>query len=74
MDEDDEHCPSEFYHPEDLETFDDETETGITECHINKQLTYQACSGCTGEYWPLVKEVLTSLHSVHTAMPCANVP
>jgi len=26
-----EHSPSEFYYPEDLETFDTETETGITE-------------------------------------------
>ena len=31
MDEEDEHSPSEFYYPEDLETFDAETETGITE-------------------------------------------
>ena len=31
MDEKDEHSPSEFYCPEDLETFDVETETGITE-------------------------------------------
>ena len=29
--EDDKHSPSEFYYPEDLETFDAETETGITE-------------------------------------------
>ena len=27
MDEEDEHSPSEFYYPEDLETFDVETET-----------------------------------------------
>ena len=40
MDEEDEHSPSEFYYPEDLETFDVETETGITECHvINNLLT-----------------------------------
>ena len=31
MDEKDEHSPSQFYYPEDLETFDAETETGITE-------------------------------------------
>ena len=31
MDEEDEHSPSQFYYPEDLETFDAETETGITE-------------------------------------------
>ena len=34
MDEEDEHSPSMFYYPKDLETFDSETETGITECHI----------------------------------------
>ena len=31
MGEEDEHSPSEFYYPEDLETFDAETEIGITE-------------------------------------------
>ena len=31
MDEEDEQSPSEFYYPEDLETFDVETEAGITE-------------------------------------------
>ena len=31
MDEEDERSPSVFYYPEDLETFDAETETGITE-------------------------------------------
>ena len=31
MDEEDEHSPSEFYDPEDLETFDVETKTGITD-------------------------------------------
>ena len=36
MDEEDEHSPSEFYYTKDLETFDVETETGITECHIIK--------------------------------------
>ena len=30
MDEADEYSPSEFYYLEDLETFDVETETGIT--------------------------------------------
>ena len=38
MDDDDEHSPSKFYYHEDLETFDVETETGITECHIIKNL------------------------------------
>ncbi|CAH3014583.1 unnamed protein product [Porites evermanni] len=31
MDKEDQHSPSEFFYPEDLETFDVETETGITE-------------------------------------------
>ena len=31
MDKEDQHSPSEFFYPEDLETFDAETETGITE-------------------------------------------
>ena len=31
MDKGDEHSPCQFYYPEDLETFDVETETGITE-------------------------------------------
>ena len=38
MDEVDEHSPSQFYYPEDLETFDVETETGITEYHIINNL------------------------------------
>ena len=31
MDEEDKHCPSEFYYPEDLETFNTDTGTGITD-------------------------------------------
>ena len=31
MDKEDEHSPSEFYYSEDLQTFDVEKETGITE-------------------------------------------
>ena len=38
MDEEEEHSPSVFYYPEDLETFDAETETGIKECHIINNL------------------------------------
>ena len=34
----------------------------------NKLLTIQACLGCTGEYWPLVLFVLTSLRSVRTVI------
>ena len=33
----------------------------------NKQLTNRACSSRTGEYWPLVVAVQTSLRSVRTA-------
>ena len=44
MDEEDEHSPSEFYYPEDLETFDVETETGITECHIINNLLTELAS------------------------------
>ena len=55
--EEDEHSHCEFYYPEDLETFDVETETGITECHIINnlltELTNRACSGRTGEYSPV---------------------
>ena len=50
MDEEDKHSPSEFYYPEDLETFDVETETGITECHIINNFTNRACSGSQGPY------------------------
>ena len=32
----------------------------------NKLLTNRACSGCTGEYWPSVVFVRTSLRSVRT--------
>jgi len=38
MDEEYEHSPSEFYYPEDLETFDVETEIGTTECLIINNL------------------------------------
>ena len=38
MDEEDEHSSCYFYYPKDLETFDIETESGITECRIIKNL------------------------------------
>ena len=61
MDEEDKLSPREFYYPEDLKSFDVETETGITECHnYNKQLTNWACLRHTGEYWPEVREVHTA--------------
>ena len=58
MDEEDEHSPSEFYYPEDLGTFDVETEHHRVP--YNKQLTNRSCSGRTGEYWPSVVAVRTS--------------
>ena len=48
MDEEDEHSPSEFYYPEDLETFDVETETGITECHIINNLLTELARAVLG--------------------------
>ena len=42
-------------------------ETSITRVPYNKLLTNLACSSCTGEYWPLVVFVRTSLRLVHTA-------
>ena len=38
MDKEDEHSPSVFYYPEDLEIFYAESETSITECHIINNL------------------------------------
>ena len=38
MDKEDEHSPSVFYYREDLEIFDAESETSITECHIINNL------------------------------------
>ena len=59
MDKEDEHSPSVFCYPEDLETFDAESETSITECHIiNNLLTELA-----GEYQPSV-----------VPRPRANIP
>ena len=48
MDEEDEHSPSEFYFPVDLETFDVETETGITECHIINNLLTELARAVLG--------------------------
>ena len=42
-------------------------ETSITRVPYNKLLTNLACSGRTGEYWPSVVFVRTSLRSVRTA-------
>ena len=48
MDEEDEHSPSEFYYPEDLGTFDVETEIGITECHIINNLLTELARAVLG--------------------------
>ena len=56
MDEDDEHSPSEFYYPEDLETFVVETETGITECHVMNNLLTELARAILeniGQYSPV---------------------
>ena len=42
-------------------------ETSITRVPYNKLLTNLACSSRTGEYWPSVVFVWTSLRSVRTA-------
>ena len=52
MDEEDEHSPSEFYYPEDLETFDVQTETGITECHIIINLLTELARAALGDIGP----------------------
>ena len=52
MGEEDEHSPSEFYYPEDLETFDVETETGITECHIINNLLTELARVVLGNIGP----------------------
>ena len=55
MREEDEHSPREFYYPEDLETLDAETETGIAFYYhkpCNKQLSNQAYSSHSREYRP----------------------
>ena len=52
MDEEDEHSPSVFYYPEDLETFDEETETGITECHIINYLLTDLARAVPGNIGP----------------------
>ena len=59
MDEDDEHSPSKFYYPEDLETFVVETETGITECHVMNNLLTELARAVLeniGQYSPVRPE------------------
>ena len=52
MDEEDKHSPSEVYYPEDLETFEVETETGITVCHITKNLLTELARAVLGNIGP----------------------
>ena len=52
MDEEDKHSPSKFYYPEDLETFDLETETAITECHIINNLLTELARAILGNIGP----------------------
>ena len=52
MGEEDEHSRCEFYYPEDLETFNVETETGITECHIIKNLLTELARVAMGNIGP----------------------
>ena len=68
MDKENEHSPSEFYYLKDLESSDVETEIGFSMARVpyNKLLTNLACSSHTGEYWPSVVFVRTSLRSVRT--------
>ena len=48
MGEEDEHSRCEFYFPEGLETFDVETETAITECHIINNLLTELARAVLG--------------------------
>ena len=57
MDEDDEHSPSKFYYPEDLATFDVETEKGTTECHIINNLLTDLARAVLGNIRDLEIEV-----------------
>ena len=52
MDEEDKHSPSMFYYPEDLEAFDVQTETGITECHIINNLLTKLARAALGNIGP----------------------
>ena len=52
MDEEDEHSPREFYYPEYLETFDVQTETGITEWHIINNLLTELARVVLGKIGP----------------------
>ena len=63
MDEEDEHSPSEFYYPEDLETFDVETETGITESQeaIDDFINQQKSANTN-------KKTATDMNSLHRYM------
>ena len=59
MDEEDKLSPREFYYPEDLKSFDVETETGITECHIINNLLTELARAILGIIGPrFVRSIL----------------
>ena len=74
MDEDDEHSPSEFYYPEDLETFDVETETGITECHIINNLLTELARAVLGNIGPRSWQYGPCFARSLLPHPRANIP
>jgi len=73
MNEEDEHSPSTVYYPEDLETFDVETETGITECHIINNLLTELARAVKGNIGPRSWQYEPSARSV-LPQPRANIP
>ena len=74
MDEEDEHSPSEFYYPEDLESFDVETETGITECHIINNLLTELARAVLGNIGPRWWQQGPSEARSVLPRPQANIP
>ena len=63
MDEEDEYSSSEFYYPEDLETFDVETETSFTQCHIINNLLTELAWVAQGNIGPRLCSVRTATTS-----------
>ena len=74
MDEEDEHSPSEFHYPEDLETFDLETETGITECHIINNLLTEFARAVLGNIGPRSLKYGPRFARSVLPRPRANIP
>ena len=69
MDEEDEHSPNEFYYPEDLETFEVETETGIPGCHIINNLLTELARAVLGNIGELKHATFLS----HGRQPEVNI-